>query len=303
MDGSPTAGQATGAREADRRVGLNLADPHAVGRLLLRQIAAARTGLADANPETAVFQARRRLKKARSTLRLARPLLGTGYRRLADRLAAVSRRLGAVRDVDVAAREAGRLVAAFAVDTPVRLALDGFLHRRQRTGGGSHVDDLDFADIARQLRIAEGQAAGIVGTTDPVWLIRMALRDCYRRGRHDYRRVIDGRASEEEFHEWRKRVKTRFHLSKLLPPEAKSGSVKELARLKALAAALGEDHDIAVLEQEIAVDPGFSEEIRAMVARQLHGRRRVLRRHALELGARLYRRKLSAYGERLVARG
>lgn len=276
------------------------ADPHAVGRLLVAQLGAARAGLADPDAETAIFTARRRLKKARSTLRLLRPLLGIGYRLLADRLGAVSRRLGALRDVDVAAREARKLVAAFDIDAPARLALDGFLARRAATAHAAG-DLPDLADIDRHLRIAEARAVAAPGCPDNAALVAAALRQAYRRGRRDYRRVIDGTASEEEFHDWRKRVKTRFHLSKLLPADARAGSARELAGLKALAAALGEDHDIAVLEAAIAADTAFSDLSRALVARQLAARRRRLRRHALELGARLYRRRVRAYARRLVA--
>jgi CHAD domain-containing protein len=274
---------------------------HALVQLLARQIAAARQGVETPDRAEATLIVRRRLKKARSTLRLILPTVGPRGQRLKRALAEVSHTLGDQRDRDVAGT-AARVLAGAAGGSPAGDALRAFAERRDAASTSDQGGVLSLPEtLERDLRVLEAEAAALPGQADPVALIETALIACYRRGRADYRRAIEGRASDAQFHDWRKRVKTRLHWAKLLPAGAKAGRPKELERMKLLARTLGEDHDLEVLDLALAEDALVSGEValamRALIARQ----RRALRRRALELGTRLYRRSPKRFADRLRA--
>lgn len=89
-----------------------------------------------------------------------------------------------------------------------------------------------------------------------------------------------------------KRVKDLWHASQLLRPAAPKRMKKLAGRAHRLSELLGDDHDLAVLRDRVAVNPGLfddADSLRALLG-AIDRRRASLQREALALGERLYKR-------------
>lgn len=99
-----------------------------------------------------------------------------------------------------------------------------------------------------------------------------------------------GQPSVRRFHQWRKRVNDHRHHCRLLADvferhmKARADSLAQLADL------LGEEHDLALLEDLLSPEAGLVAEERAieMLRVLIQARRESLRKEALELGEKLF---------------
>jgi hypothetical protein len=120
----------------------------------------------------------------------------------------------------------------------------------------------------------------------------------YRRGRKTLRRARVER-TDQNLHEWRKRVKDHWYHLRLLAPgcgAAVSGQAKEAHQLSDL---LGDDHDLAVLKD--ALQSGEAEaavDLDALIG-LIDFRRAQLQADAIHIGERLYAEKPRALGRRI----
>jgi CHAD domain-containing protein len=109
------------------------------------------------------------------------------------------------------------------------------------------------------------------------------------------------KATSEDLHEWRKRIKDLWYQIRLLSsvwPEQMEALAEEL---KILSEYLGDDHDLTLLEQsasEFCQRDGKAEEWTLLKA-MIDLRRDELRKKAFVLGARFYAEKPSAFCKRL----
>jgi CHAD domain-containing protein len=104
--------------------------------------------------------------------------------------------------------------------------------------------------------------------------------------------------SDQDLHEWRKRVKDFWYHARLLAPSAGpavQGHAKDAHRLADL---LGNDHDLAVLKQELVSNASVSPDVDAVV-RLIDHRRRALQAEALDIGARVYAESPEAFRRRM----
>ena len=116
------------------------------------------------------------------------------------------------------------------------------------------------------------------------WMaIEPGLKASYRRGQAA--RDLAGRKPlPENFHDWRKQVKDLGYYFQLLSP-AWPPEVRGLTRkLKLLGARLGDDHDLAVLQEFVAGQGGEARSLNRLIV----GRQKRLRAAALKLGAEIY---------------
>ena len=274
----------------------------------MRRIAAGRAKCAierlgrDAEKELgpAVHEARKDLKKLRSSLRLVRDEIG-------DR---------AYRTENARYRDAGRLLSG-PRDAEVKMETLESLF-------GKYPDDLEreryarFAEALREERDAAAEADGETGRAieqaigeisagleriadlpqrrDSWELVEGGFERSYRRGRKAYRACAQDPA-DETVHEWRKRVKDLWYQQRILrkawdgPVGASADESHELSDL------LGDHHDLAVLAADARDRPELFDlpsELDALLA-AARQRQDELISEALDRGARVYAEKPKAF--------
>lgn len=267
----------------------------------LRKSVEGLTGQAEFGPDEAAHDARKRTKKVRALLRLARPELGDkAYRRENRALRDASRLLSPVRDAWVLVEALDDLVTPPDEDLSPE-AVAGFRavlaaeHRELQTG-----QEEDGALV--QAATAYEEVLARVSRwplKDHGWAsLDEGLEDVFRRGREAMARAQSkGRA--EDFHEWRKQVKYlrhQFGLLRLVWPdvlEAMEDTADELGER------LGADHDLAVLRERVEIEQSLAPEVRKALLRRMDARRREHQSEAHDLGRRLYAEKPSALRQRL----
>ena len=122
----------------------------------------------------------------------------------------------------------------------------------------------------------------------------------YRQGRNALR-AARRKPTDEHLHEWRKRSKQLWYHTRFFRSLAPSVLRPSIEQLDALSDALGDDHDLAVLNERLRTDPesyggkAAAAEVIALAAPH----RRVLQERSLRLGATLYAETPDAYRERL----
>ncbi len=167
-----------------------------------------------------------------------------------------------------------------------------------------------FGSRAAAWRLAERPGLGPVDA---------GLRRIYREGRRRRRRAAGRKGKEmRAMHQWRKRVKDLRYAAEVLERRqlACRGSRSRLARARAeskwlhrlatradeLGELLGEEHDLAVLEQWLLSEgrrAGVGRGTRRRLVKLIARRRTELRRRALRDGRRLYRRSPRDFMERV----
>ncbi|WPL18392.1 hypothetical protein Thiowin_03463 [Thiorhodovibrio winogradskyi] len=285
-----------------RRIAINLID-HA-----LAQIEAA-----EAAPHEAVHEVRKDCKKLRGLLRLIRPAVPSLYKQENAVFRDAAAALSGLRDAEAAIETFDALIDHFRANldpeslAPLRQGFED--HKASVAAGAQALDEqLDLARtalVAARERVPEwvlptdrahADAHGEAGWS----LIGAGLHKTYQRGR---RAMQDAYAqpSVAAFHEWRKRAKyLRYHLRLVRAawPRVLKATYKEAKHLGDL---LGDDHDLAVLEQLIDQADAFSpnrdpEQILLALSAQ---RSAQLREAAHGLGSRLYAEKPKQLDRRL----
>ena len=273
----------------------------------LRRVAAEQLGRAVAGLEaagrrerpSAVHDARKRVKKTRALLRLARPGLPGGvYREEQDALRAAGRLLSGARDADVLAETIDGLAERFAGRMPAA-SFNGLRRAVTAQARAEGAEDRSADAIAALRAIAARAAAWELDDVDADALRKGAVR-VQRTGAKRYaaaRRAGGG----EALHDLRKRVKDRWYHERLLRggwPDVAKAYAGEADRLGEL---LGDEHDLAVLDERLARDGAALRmradvgEVRALIAE----RRAELAAEALALARLLYGEQPKAYGRRL----
>lgn len=144
---------------------------------------------------------------------------------------------------------------------------------------------------------AYGAVADWPLTQDRWRALRGGLQRSYARGRAGCATVSAG-GSDEQVHEWRKRVKDLWYQQRLLTPacpELLEPTAQEMHRLTDL---LGDEHDLSVLITRLDGLP-LAEEDRQRVAEWAAVRQAELRRSAIDLGTRLYAESPKAFVTRI----
>jgi CHAD domain-containing protein len=260
--------------DALRRIACGRID-HAVAEL---------RGETDGSPADAVHEARKDMKKLRALLRLARDELGEDvYRRENECFRDAARRLSGVRDADVMLDTLGSLGRPFPA---LRDALKA--HRR----GERSVADAE--GVVAVLTDARARVDVWPLRRDDFGAMEGGLRRIYRRGRRAIE-AVEEQPATEDLHEWRKREKDLWHHLTLFReswPELLKTTADEA---HALSDRLGDDHDLAVLQEwtQENVGPlvGFDDAVEE--------RRLELQHDALHLGRRLYAERPGAFVARL----
>ncbi|MFP4512798.1 MAG: CHAD domain-containing protein [Acidimicrobiales bacterium] len=251
----------------------------------------------------AVHDCRKRCKKLRALVRLVRPSLGSQYRDANETFRDAARELSSIRDAESLLGTFDDVVAA-SIDQLPDGGLPGVragLRHRAVAATAKVEDDDDAMRRARRLLEQGREAIDDWSLNDDGWdAIGPGLHKTYTRGRKALGTVVDS-PSPEHFHEWRKRAKYTWYHVRLLEDAAPSVLDPLGKRFKNLADALGDAHDLAVLEQLLTSSPdefGGDEQVDGALV-VLRGRRGALEEAARSLGARLYAETPDAFVDRL----
>jgi CHAD domain-containing protein len=273
-----------------------------------------RTGSHPADPAELVHEARKAIKRMRALARLLRDELGEReFARVNDSLRSAGRRLAGSRDADVRLATLRELIERH----PHALApsrgtangngsgREGIRHleeqlqrERLNNSGPSDIDEVltDIASMRDQL--ARWSLVDIDFDT-----LSPGLRRIYREGRYRYARCSreHGR-DEQDVHDWRKRVKSLYYALDMLGAKQAKGARRATRRADRLGEVLGSEHDLWMLYAYVEEHPeafGKDTAAKAELLKRIEQRRRRLRKRALALGARLYKRKPGKFTRRI----
>lgn len=243
-----------------------------------------------------VHDVRKRCKRVRALLRLVRDNLGEDLYHQENRtLRDAARTLSPLRDAAVLIQVHDDLVQAGAV--PIAGLRDDLAARHQELRlqalGGDTLPTLGERLASMLARVDTWPMTTIEWST-----LGPGLKRVYRRGRKAMAAAYDDPATER-FHQWRKRAKYLRHQLEFLEevwPEVLGGVAKSA---RALTNALGDAHDLAVLEQAIHATSSKSGQDAEALCEFIASRRAALRARAEPIGLRLYAEKPSHFVARL----
>lgn len=248
-----------------------------------------------------VHQVRKRSKKVRGLLRLSRAGLGKTYARENRAFRDAARSFSPIRDAEAVLETFDELIELFGdlIDQrrfrPVRTALERrksqveeSFEMKQRLAEFRAFCEQQLGSIENWAVDGEG-AAAITG----------GLGRTYARGHREFTEALEA-GTAEAFHEWRKRVKYHWYHMRILrnvwSPVVRARR-DELDRLSDI---LGDEHDLAVMQELIAEEPcafaGFRT-IQALLG-LIERRRMELQRQAQLLGERVYAEEPDHFEER-----
>ncbi|MGB5834173.1 MAG: CHAD domain-containing protein, partial [Thiohalocapsa sp.] len=265
---------------------------------------------ADRDRHEAVHEVRKNCKRVRGLLRLIRPPAPKLYRVEKEHFRDAAASLSGIRDAEAALESYDALLDAFhdQVDrqtlAPVRRALTIYKQHL-----AENVTDLDarLDDFAERMREARGRVADWkIPAGDPTKadggfkLLGPGLAKTYRRGRKAMRASYD-RPGIERFHDWRKRTKYLRYQLRLLRAAWPELLKPMRSDVKALSDLVGDDHDLAVLEQVLrqALTEGVDKDRVVMLRALVRQRSSQLRDQAYWLGRRVYAEKPKAFCKRM----
>ncbi|HEV3364548.1 MAG TPA: CHAD domain-containing protein [Acidimicrobiia bacterium] len=267
----------------------------------LRKTVEGLTGQTELDPDDAAHDARKRTKKVRALLRLARPELGDKvYRRENRALRDAARLLSPVRDAWVLIETLDDLVIppdeelspeAVAAFRALLTAEHRALQTGQEKDGAALQAALAYEQVLARVSRWPLNDHGWASLDDGVGAVFRRGRDAMARAR------AKGRA--DDFHEWRKQVKYLRHQFGLLRGvwpdvlEAMEDTADDLGER------LGTDHDLAVLRERLESESVLDPAVRTALLRRIDTRRKEHQRQAFNLGLRLYAEKPSAFRQRL----
>ncbi|MCB1487879.1 MAG: CHAD domain-containing protein [Bauldia sp.] len=268
----------------------------ALWRLLSDDIDEARQMLSSSEetPDQRVHRARQRLKRARSTLGVLKPVIGHSARDLRRSIAAAARLLAVARDADVVAATARNLRE---MNTPEDDAgLDRVIVELDRRAKEAHRIDAPVEEVIARLSAVEVALEQLRRKIDGAALFDTALAVAYRNGREAMERARLS-PSTPDLHGWRKDVKTLWHLICLggkRVPKPIRGMADDLGRLGDL---LGYDHDHAVLAERLALSPEANHSLMRQLS-MIAAERHALESEAFAIGRKVYKRKPKAFARK-----
>jgi CHAD domain-containing protein len=270
--------------------------PDGIRRIARGQLSIAHDELAGASKRKlheAVHATRKRLKRLRACVRLARDAIGEDtYEHENTALRAAGRELAAGRDAKVLLETLDALRERFADElgeratARLRQRLDEqqAAHAPVRGREGEGIDA-----VLATIELARARTPAWTCADDGFDALSPGLRRIYRRGRKRMR-VAAKDPSPENLHEWRKRVKDLWHATQILR-EAQPKRLKRVSRCAHdLANLLGDGHDLSMLRAYAESHPlCFEDEASKDALLAVIDRRCVaLRDKALKRGRKLY---------------
>jgi CYTH domain-containing protein/CHAD domain-containing protein len=288
------------------RLGSDERVPEGLRRIVRARLDEAIGGLDAAGDDAldeAVHEARKSLKRVRAALRLARDELGDEvYRSENAGFRDAGRRLSGPRDSQVVVETLGALCERCRGELPpggFTALRDALRQEHEAARKRLQADAGAVGDVVEALRAARARTASWPIERDDLDALAPGLRRIYRRGRKGLAASYE-QSGDEALHELRKRAKDLWYASQILGPAAPKKTKKMAKRAHKLADLIGEDHDLAVLQQTAERHHEHLSKAERDTLNELIERRRAeLQRRALSRAKRLYRRKPRAVVRRV----
>ncbi|MFA5949947.1 MAG: CHAD domain-containing protein [Hyphomicrobium sp.] len=270
-------------------------------RIGLEQIERAQAELeATAEPDTAIHEARKTMKRVRALLRLGRVGLGDDvFKEENARFREIALLLAPARDKHVLLQTVLKIevsagaVASAGLAAFKKVVQDDIAASKPGTGEG-------VSEAIERLRAAAKKFRRLKLDPDDFCVLQRGLEASYRTGRRLVA-VAYATGHDEDFHEWRKSVQQHWrHMALLSRPwpemlEARVNAAKELSQL------LGDDHDLAQLA--LAAEtcaPGRMADMHAQeIVRLVRQKQSELRQEALPRGQILFAEGARSHGRRM----
>ncbi|MGF7242046.1 CHAD domain-containing protein [Pseudomonas oryzihabitans] len=269
-----------------------------VRRVVTDRLVQAEASLSSGTPK-GVHETRKRLKELRALLRLLHGALGkrafaSRNRRLRD----LGRELSSLRDSAALVESWDKLGESdrkrFA--SPAMKRVRQRLQERadQQIAAASGHPELLEALTALREEVAGWKLAG-----KGFALFARGLEDNYKAGRQALKTARD-KPTDDTLHDWRKRVKDHWYHTQLLAAAWPAEFKPRQKSLKRLSEYLGDDHDLAVMQQLLVDEPTLfgASNTRLAIGESLAQQRERLQAKAFSLGLRLYLDKPTALAER-----
>jgi CYTH domain-containing protein/CHAD domain-containing protein len=264
--------------------------------------------------ETVIHDVRKRCKETRGLARLVRPALGRDFRAVDRLVRGAANELSATRDAHALLATFDTLLAASSAHSDDTLA--GLRSVRDHQAALSaeataSIEDGDERILAARALLAQARDRSAWRVPDRWAPLGAGLAATYGDGRRWFRIAYD-RPTDRHMHEWRKSVKYLWYQTRLLRDAAPTVMDPLIDQLDALAEALGDDHDLAVLVERLDADPSRFGSTDAVenVRRLAREQQDVLRDAAFRAGATIYvespdafRRRVRGYWRLTVRRG
>jgi CHAD domain-containing protein len=253
-----------------------------------------------ADPVKAVHEARKDLKKLRSTLKLVRPALGRkAYDRENRRFRDAGRALSDARDAQVLADTVDALAERFAEDPPP----GGWWDLRAALGVAEAPADGDLESLRERTAAEIERGDEAIGEwplgENGFDLLRPGLRRAYARGRKSFRRARK-QGGDKALHEFRKRSKDLWYQLRLLRrgwPVVLQAAADEAHELSDR---LGDDRDLVLLRAHLGeAGEALTAEQRTHLDRLIDRRRAELQKQAFAYGQRLFAERPKRFVRRL----
>ena len=253
--------------------------------------------------DEAVHQARKRLKKTRAIVRLVRDRLGKKvYRQENARYRDIGRKLANLRDVKVKSATLDGLTAHFGdtvgeeafMDIRRELQVD-YRQEYQRV-----LDQGVIVSVKNELKDAKTQINNWKIKSSGWKAIDKSLKRVYKRGDRGLNLAMS-KPTPENLHDWRKSVKyLRYYLC-ILRPIWSEMMEEWIDRTHDLSDYLGEDHDLAVLQEFVSNQPERFDRQHTLESLNalIDLRREELQPKAIFIGRRIYTEKDKRFVKRL----
>ncbi len=265
--------------------------------------------------ETVIHDVRKRCKETRGLARLVRPALGREFRPVDRLVRGAANELSATRDAHALLATFDTLLAASSAHSDITLArLRSVRDHQARLSAEAtaSIEDGDERILAARALLVEARDRSQKWRIPDRWApLGDGLAATYADGRHWFRTAFD-QPTDRRMHEWRKSVKYLWYQTRLLRNAAPTVLDPLIEQLDALAEALGDDHDLAVLVAQLDGEPDRFGSVEAVEAARRLAREQqdVLRDAAFRAGATIYvespdafRRRMRSYWRLAVRRG
>jgi CHAD domain-containing protein len=260
----------------------------------------------ETDPIEAIHETRKALKRVRTTLRLLRRALSKDvYREELACFSELGRKLSPARDQHTLLEATERL-GRYAAGSPYAEAVVPVHSALQERYPAQPLDEELLAELLTGLQRARGRIE-VWGLDLSASLIRASLcsgvRRMARRGRAAHAHAY-AEPSDENFHNWRKRVKDLYYSASLLHPLDPNRLAPLVDLLDQMGDELGDEHDLgalATLLHDVPQASGGAVPV-ALLLQLIARRREELRGGLQAAGRKLYSKPPNKIARRLTRR-